>query len=265
VPRAPGSPHAHGRSELKERPAVMRALREEQRRLGARLRALREERALTQEHAAELIGLHSNHLQRLERGAANVTLATLVALSLAYRVSIRSLFEETRRKRPMEPFRRVASDKVRPFRNAVPLYSLKAAAGRFGAQQQVEPEGWVMPLGRTRPGKGFFVAQVVGDSMRRRIPSGAYCLFRHPVPGTRNGRVLLVQHRQIHDPDHGGRYTVKVYRSRHQRAGPEAGRTVEVRLEPDTDAPGYRPIVLRELEEGELTLVAELVEVLPGA
>ena len=55
MPRAPGSPHAHGRSELKERPAVMRAFREEQRRLGARLRALREDRALTQEQAAEVV------------------------------------------------------------------------------------------------------------------------------------------------------------------------------------------------------------------
>jgi transcriptional regulator with XRE-family HTH domain len=240
----------------------MRALREEQRRLGARLRALREERALTQEQAAEQIGLHSNHIQRLERGAANVTLVTLVAVAQAYRVSIRSLFEEMPSK-GSEPFRRVASEQLRPFRNAVPLYSLKAAAGRFGAQQQVEPEGWVRPLGRTRPGKDLFVAQVVGESMRRRIPNGAYCLFRHPVAGSRNGRVVLAQHRQIHDPDHGGRYTVKVYRARKERAK-EGGRTVEVRLEPDTDAPGYRPIVFRGLEEDELTIVAEVVEVLPG-
>jgi transcriptional regulator with XRE-family HTH domain len=243
----------------------MRALREEQRRLGARLRAMREERALTQEQAAEKIGLHSNHLQRLERGTANVTLATLVALSLAYHVAVQSLFEEPRSKRQGQPFRRLASEKVRPFRNAVPLYTLKAAAGRFGAQQQVQPEGWVRPLGRTRPGQGLFVAQVIGDSMRRRIPNGAYCLFRHPVLGSRNGRVILAQHRQIDDPDHGGRYTVKVYQGRKQRAGPEGGRTIEVRLEPDTDVPGYRPIVLRGLEEDELTVLAELVEVLPGA
>jgi transcriptional regulator with XRE-family HTH domain len=242
----------------------MRALREEQRRLGVRLRTLREERALTQEQAAEQIGLHSNHLQRLERGAANVTLATLVAVSLAYGVPIHSLFEEPRARRRAQPFRRVASEQLRPYRNAVPLFSLKAAAGRFGTQQQVEPEGWVRPLGQTRPGKGLFVAQVVGESMRRRIPNGAYCLFRHPVLGSRNGRVVLAQHRQIHDPDHGGRYTVKVYQSRKQRAGVEGGRTVEVRLEPDTDAPGYRPIVLRGLEDDELTILAELIEVLPG-
>ena len=55
-----------------------------------------------------------------------------------------------------------------------------------------------------------------------------------------------------------------MYRSRKRRAGAEAGQTVEVRLEPDTDVRGYRPIVLRGLEEGELTLIAELVEVLPG-
>ncbi len=241
----------------------MRALREEQRRLGERLRALREERELTQEQAAEAIGIHPKHLQRLERGAANVTLATLVAASLAYRVPIRTFFEEVQ---PVwaRAFRRMARERVRPFRNALPLYSLKAAAGRFGAHQQVEPEAWVAPLGRTRPVQGLFIARVVGDSMRRRIPNGAYCVFRHPVVGDPQGRVVLAQHRQIHDPDHGGRYTVKLYESKARREGPDSWRVTQVRLKPDTDAPGYRPIVLSELDEGELSIIAELVEVLPG-
>lgn len=47
---------------------------------------------MSQEAAAELIGIHSKHLQRVENGAANVTMATLVALSLAYRVPLPTLF-----------------------------------------------------------------------------------------------------------------------------------------------------------------------------
>ncbi len=49
--------------------------------------------------------------------------------------------------------------------------------------------------------------------MSRRIPNGAYCLFQANPGGTRNGRVVLVHHRDIQDPDHGGALTVKVYRS----------------------------------------------------
>jgi len=265
VPRALGSPHAHGRSELKERPAVMRALREEQRRLGARLRALREGRALTQEQAAEQIGLHSNHLQRLERGAANVTLATLVAVALAYRVSIRSLFEEP----PLESrFSRSAAwlpGSCARSANAVPLYSLKAAAGRFGAQQQVEPEGWVRPLGRTRPGNGLFVAQVVGDSMRP--PHSERGLL--PVPTSGAGQpqwpVVLAQHRQIHDPDHGGRYTVKVYQGRKQHAGAEGGRTVGSEAGARHGRIGLPADRAPRAGRGRVDHLAELVEVLPGA
>jgi len=124
-----------------------------------------------------------------------VTLATLVAVALAYRVSIRSLL----RGAPLEAdsaFRRVASGQLRPFAMAVPLYSLKAAAGRFGASSRSSQKvGFFRSAGRA-PARGL--------SSRRssRLDAAAhseraYCLFRHPVLGSRNGRVVLAQHRQI--------------------------------------------------------------------
>ena len=57
----------------------------------------------------------------------------------------------------------------------------------------------------------MFVAQVVGESMNRRIPNGAWCLFRAAPTGTREGKVVVVQHRGIADPETGGRFTIKVY------------------------------------------------------
>lgn len=38
----------------------------------------------------------------------------------------------------------------------------------------------------------------------------------------------------------------------------------EVLLRPDTDVPGYEPILLNDEDDG-IRVVAELVEVLPGA
>ncbi len=160
------------------------------------------------------------------------------------------------------PFRVLAPSEARPYENCIPLYSLEAAAGAFSGSQAVEPEAWVVPNGRTRPGPGLFVARVAGESMNRRIPNGAWCVFRAPVTGSRQGKVVLVQHRDIADPDHGGRYTVKVYESTKVTDGEGGWRHVEIHLRPDTDAPGYGPIVLRAADEGEVRVIAELVEVL---
>jgi phage repressor protein C with HTH and peptisase S24 domain len=106
-----------------------------------------------------------------------------------------------------------------------------------------------------RPGEGLFVAQVVGESMNRRIPNGAFCIWRAPVEGARTGRVVLVESRRLSDPETGGSYTVKLY----ERVSPE-----RVRLLPDTDAPGVEPIELEAGDDGDLRVVAELVEVLDG-
>jgi DNA-binding XRE family transcriptional regulator len=89
----PSSRFGHGRSETRDRPALVAAARRERRRLGARLRALRTERKLTQAEAAEAVGVHPVHVSRIESGEANVTIGTLVALAIAYRVALRDLFE----------------------------------------------------------------------------------------------------------------------------------------------------------------------------
>jgi SOS-response transcriptional repressor LexA len=158
------------------------------------------------------------------------------------------------------PFRRVKGEPRERYKTAVPLLSLKAAAGGFDASQAVEHEDWVEPGGTRKLREGMFVAQVVGKSMEPKIPDGAWCLFVGPVTGTRRGRIVLVEHRQIHDPDTGGSYTVKRYQSE-KVAHKEGGwRHSVVRLVPIN--PDYAPIVLDDIPEEEIKVVAELVEVL---
>jgi len=74
---------------------VERAILRERERLGGVLRELRQKRNLSQEAAAEMIGIHSKHLQRVELGSANVTISTLVAIASAYRTSLACFFSGT--------------------------------------------------------------------------------------------------------------------------------------------------------------------------
>jgi type I restriction enzyme R subunit len=146
----------------------------------------------------------------------------------------------------------------------VPLVPLQAAAGAFGDSQHVEDNNWewvaVETRRRLRP--GMFVAQVVGTSMQPTIPDGSYCLFRAPVIGTRQGKIVLVQLRDAIDPDSGERYTVKRYQSDKVTAG-DSWRHTRIVLKPIN--PDFQPIELVGAEEGELQVVAEFVEVLGEA
>jgi hypothetical protein len=172
------------------------------------------------------------------------------------------------------PFRRLTRPEARPFANCVPLYKLEVAAGRFsgeqvvdgvpahGALEDMDKYEWVSLDGQTRPNRDLFVAQVVGESMNRRIPNGAWCVWRRLSGAAPQGRVVLAQHRNIQDPEHGGSYTVKVYASGHVTT--EEGVRTTITLTPRSTDPRFTPIVLERSthEEGTLSVVAELVEVL---
>ncbi|MFN2589386.1 MAG: hypothetical protein ABR518_01275 [Actinomycetota bacterium] len=84
------------------------------------------------------------------------------------------------------------------------------------------------------------------------------------MEGSRNGRVLLVQHRDIADPEHGGSYTVKVYERAGEAVDPDGVRRSTVLLRPDSDDPRFEPIAVTVANEDEVRVIAELVEVLPG-
>jgi len=143
----------------------------------------------------------------------------------------------------------------------VPVVPLKAAAGAFSNPQHVQDDDfeWVEVESRHRLRPGMFVAQVVGKSMEPAIPDGAYCLFRAPVQGTRQGKTVLVQLRDATDPETGERYTVKRYRSQKAKKD-DSWRHEAITLEPLN--PDFEPIVLTGADEGELQVIAELVEVL---
>ena len=145
----------------------------------------------------------------------------------------------------------------------MPLVSLRAAAAGFSNPQHIDDDDfqWIAVESRHRLRKGMFVAQVVGKSMEPAIRDSAWCLFRAPVEGTRQGKIVLVQLRDATDPETGQRYTVKRYRSEKAKEG-DSWRHVKITLKPVN--PDFEPIVLTGADEGELQVIAELAEVLGG-
>lgn len=165
------------------------------------------------------------------------------------------------------PLRRISSAERKSGVPALPVVDLRFVAGSFSDFQAVDEgaEEWVAPPDWLRLQQGMFIAQVVGDSMNRRIPNGAWCLFRMAPEGTREGKVVVVQHRDIADPDTGGHFTVKVYSSEKLATEEDAWRHQRVTLNPDSDRSEYQPIVL-ELKEGqdEVQVIAEWLMVIPS-
>jgi SOS-response transcriptional repressor LexA len=170
---------------------------------------------------------------------------------------------EVRGLREAAPFARVTPRDEEKYRTCVPLLTLKAAAGAFSDPQHVEDDDWewiaVDTKHHLRP--GMFVAQVVGKSMEPAIPDRAYCLFAAPVTGTRQGRTVLVQLRDATDPETGERYTVKRYESE-KTEDADSWHHSKITLKPVN--PDFQPIVLTGADEGQIQVVAEIVEVVGG-
>lgn len=159
------------------------------------------------------------------------------------------------------PFQRVTRNGAKPYVNAVPLVDLKFAAGSFSHSQFVSPDhdDWaILPAG-FRPRKGMFVAQVVGESMNKRFPNGSWCLFELNPKGSRNGRVVVAEHRSIEDPETGGSYTIKVYQSKKVSLPGGSWRHLEIRLKPDSDDPQFKEIVFGPDAAGSVRIVAEMI------
>jgi uncharacterized protein len=189
---------------------------------------------------------------------ANRIVSVTVSKQIAEIVSV----PEAIQKAVILPFRRLQPKEVKPFANCVPLYDLKAAAGQFSDEQQVSDIDWIELPDVFRHRRGLFVIQVDGESMNHRIPSGSWCLFKEIAAGSRQGKVVLVRHREISDTDTGGHYTVKIYDSQKQMLEDGTWQHTSIILRPDTMANGYEPIVLDESQSEELQVIGEFVAVL---
>lgn len=153
------------------------------------------------------------------------------------------------------------SDEVKPFENSIPLYNLNAAAGTFSDVQQVEDVDWVSLPEDIKYSKNLFATKVIGESMNRIIPNGSICLFRKYDGGSRNGKIVLVEHTDLQDPDTKGAYTIKEYRSQKKQKG-DQWKHESITLYPMSSDDKYEPIQLSESEVNGLKVIGVFERVL---
>ena len=154
-------------------------------------------------------------------------------------------------------YERHVDGRIGKFTTHLPVYTLQAAATRFGQDAEVSESGWRRVAG-LKLTEGMFIAQVVGRSMEPLIPDASFCVFRSPVIGSRNGKRLLIE--QFGATDTSARYTVKRYTSVKKETGEDTWEHAAIRLEPlNPDFDSF------DLEEGQCRVLAEFVRVLPDA
>ncbi|MDX2023273.1 MAG: DEAD/DEAH box helicase family protein [Deltaproteobacteria bacterium] len=139
---------------------------------------------------------------------------------------------------------------------AVVVYDLRAAATAFSHGQDPEQLGHVYLEPRKAKRPGLFVAKVVGNSMNRVAPHGAWCLWQHMdatgVPAAASGEYVIVRREDPDDANFGG-FTFK----RWERT--EAG----ARLSPVSKDKKFKPILLTPDDEATTKHIARFIEVLP--
>lgn len=229
--------------------------------LGARCRKLRIKKGYSIDRLAkEGAQLSPGAIQRLETGSADVQVSLLYRYAEVLEIPLKTIFDFDYDVDSSESRVLPYVEGEAPPKNAVPFYSVEVAAGVFSDETyDIEPQGWVI-ISKKGTLKDYFVVRVTGRSMEPTISSGALCLLRRYSGGSRNGKILLVQARGMVDPESGGSFVIK----RYQRITPvgedEDRKNVIVHLL--SDNPNYPPIVLKKLQEEEISTPAVFVEVL---
>ncbi len=152
-------------------------------------------------------------------------------------------------------YREHVQPKVLEFRTHLPLYSARAAAGKFSGEMEVEPEGWVEAPEDLTLTPDMFVAHVTGRSMEPKISDGSLCVFRANPQGSRVGKWLLIENSGATVT---GRYTIKRYRSEKGSVEEGGWRHTRIRLEPLN--PEFEAW---DLGPGDFRVVGEFLRVLP--
>lgn len=145
----------------------------------------------------------------------------------------------------------------------LPFFSIKAACGYFGDGEAVENLGWVKVDNLGKLNRNMFVVQAVGHSMEPLISDGDYCVFRANPAGSRQGKIVLIQHYDFYDADYSGSYSIKKYTSSKRYNEDGTWMHEEIVLCPlNTD---FAPIVLREDDAYEFRVIGEFIGVVKNS
>lgn len=109
--------------------------------------------------------------------------------------------------------------------------------------------------------KDYFACKIIGESMNRVIPNGSICLFKPYTGGSRNGKILLIENRDIQDTDFNSAFTIKTYSSE-KIISDEIWEHTSITLRPNSYDNSYKNIIITDENASEMRVVGEFVKVL---
>ncbi|MFY7947295.1 MAG: DUF3427 domain-containing protein [Bacteroidia bacterium] len=151
-------------------------------------------------------------------------------------------------------------DAEQEIKNPIPLFNFYAAAGTF-SEMQYEKEYKLIEGPENSKGKGYFACEIIGESMNRIIPNGSICIFKPYQGGSRNGKIVLIENRDIQDPDFNSAFTIKTYTSE-KTVTEESWAHETIILRPNSYDPTYKNIIITADNAALMRIVGEFVAVL---
>jgi len=152
-------------------------------------------------------------------------------------------------------------NEVDPYVNAVPFFDIRVAAGAFSEAHLPQELKWVKLPEPYKPSEDYFVCKVTGACMNKVIPNGSLCLFRKDSGGSRDGKIVLVEHFSIQESEYGSGYAIKTYES-YKEINSNGWVHKKIVLRPNSWNPDYKPIELYEDELSALKVIGVFVAVL---
>jgi len=159
--------------------------------------------------------------------------------------------QETKKEIRIEP---EVNDNVK-YIDFLPLYSIKAACGYFGEGEIVDELGWIKVEGLGKLNRNMYVVQAVGRSMEPVICHNDYCVFRANPAGSRQGKIVLIQHHNFYDADYAGGYSIKTYNSKKKFDELGNWEHEEIVLTPKNQ--DYNPIFINEEDAEDFRIIGE--------
>ena len=153
----------------------------------------------------------------------------------------------------------IVNDDVK-YIDFLPVYSIKAACGYFGEGEEVNELGWMRVEGIGRLNRNMYIVQALGHSMEPRINDGEYCVFRSNPAGSRQGKIVLVQHSNYYDADYSGAYSIKEYSS--SKSCDEYGNWQHERVELKPFNKDFDSIIITPEDGEEFRVIGEFVGVI---
>lgn len=146
------------------------------------------------------------------------------------------------------------------FANKIPLYDFYAAAGTF-SEMQSEKEYHLTTVQEKYATADYFACRVIGESMNKIIPNNSICLFKKYFAGSRTGKILLIENRDVYDPDFNSAFTIKTYTSE-KIINEDGWKHNAIVLKPNSFDKSFKSIIINEENSQEMRIIGEFVSVI---